>query len=194
VEVVPNFVRPANHDVAPTKEWVFIGRLSPEKGIDRLLDSWPTDESLDIIGDGPLIGKLKLQAVAHQKIRLLGPQSRESLLECLGQYTGLIMPSLWAEGIPTVVLEALARGVPIVASHHVAAAAALRRRGVAVQFDPAESRDATGRALAAVRRGGGAMRARCIALHAEEYSPKVWNARMEMIYAQVIASESTTGG
>src|SRR5215207_1805875 len=173
VEVVPNFVHPASHDMAPTKDWVFVGRLSGEKGLDRLLDCWPTGEALDVIGDGPLIGRLKKQALAHQEVKFLGLQPRERLLECLSQYSGLVMPSMWAEGLPTVVLEALARGVPVVASHHVAAAAALRRRGVAVQFDPTGSRDATRGALAAVRRGGAAMRARCVALQAEEYSPKV---------------------
>jgi glycosyltransferase involved in cell wall biosynthesis len=188
VKVVPNFVHPASHDMTPTKGWVFVGRLSPEKGLDRLLNSWPTEEALDVIGDGPLIGRLEGQALAHQEVKFLGPQPRERVLECLSQYSGLVVPSMWAEGIPTVVLEALARGVPIVASHHVAAAAALRLRGVAVQFDPTESRDATRSALAAVRRSGAAMRARCVALHAEEYAPQVWSARMEAIYAQVIAS------
>lgn len=188
VEVVPNFVHPASHDMAPSKAWVFVGRLSAEKGLDRLLECWPTGEALDVIGDGPLIGRLRAQAAAYQKVRFLGRQPRDDVLEGLNQYSGLVIPSMWAEGLPTVVLEALARGVPVVASHHVAAAAALRRRGVAVQFDPTGSRDATRRALAAVRRNGAAMRARCVALHAEEYSPKVWTARMETIYAKVLAS------
>ncbi len=186
VELVPNFVHPASYDKAPTKAWVFVGRLSPEKGLDRLLDCWPTGEALDVIGDGPLIGKLKRQALAHQEVRFLGRQPRERLLKCLSQYSGLVMPSLWAEGLPTVALEALARGVPVVASQHISAAAVLRRRGVAVQFDPTESRDATMRALAAVRRGGAAMRARSVALYAEEYSPEVWTARMETIYAELL--------
>jgi glycosyltransferase involved in cell wall biosynthesis len=192
VEVVPNFVYSATHNLVPTKGWIFVGRLTPEKGLDRLLDFWPSEEPLDVIGAGPLLGRLRRQALARQKVKFLGPQPREHLLGSLGQYSGLIMPSMWTEGLPTVFLEALARGVPIVTSNHVAAAAALSRLGVAVQFDPTASEDSTRRALAAVRRGGVAMRARCVALHAQEYSPEVWRARIETIYAQVIASQYTT--
>jgi glycosyltransferase involved in cell wall biosynthesis len=188
VELVPNFVPSASHALHPTKSWVFVGRLTPEKGLDRLLDCWPKGEPLDVIGDGPLLGRLKMQARAYQEIKFLGRVPREHLLGYLSQYTGLIMPSMCAEGLPTVVLEALARGLPIVASCHMAAAASLCRRGVAVQFDPTRH-DSTRGALAAVRYGGAEMRAKCFAEHAEEYSPHVWSARMEAIYKQVIASQ-----
>jgi glycosyltransferase involved in cell wall biosynthesis len=38
--------------------WIFAGRLSAEKGIISLIQSWPSHEKLDVAGDGPLLNQI----------------------------------------------------------------------------------------------------------------------------------------
>ena len=67
---------------------------------------------LKIAGDGPL------RPVLHDLpgVEYLGQCSRAHVLELLKQAALLIVPSLWYEGFPMVVVEALACGTPVVAS------------------------------------------------------------------------------
>ncbi|MBU4555322.1 MAG: glycosyltransferase, partial [Actinobacteria bacterium] len=55
---------------------VFVGRLSPEKGILGLLRTWPLDAPrLRVIGDGPLLDPVRSLASGQPNIVVLGPQS-----------------------------------------------------------------------------------------------------------------------
>jgi glycosyltransferase involved in cell wall biosynthesis len=99
-----------------------IGRLSPEKGVDRALQvhravtQKVADARLLIAGEGP--EGARLQRYAEElgvggSVRWLG--YRESLGEVYRQLTVLLIPSR-SEGLPNVALEAMAYGVPVVAS------------------------------------------------------------------------------
>jgi glycosyltransferase involved in cell wall biosynthesis len=94
--------------------WVFIGRLSREKGIDRLIAEWPPGERLRVLGDGPLRPELQV-AAAGKRIEFLGRQPRAEVLAVLRRSFGLVFPSRWYETFGLVYIEALAAGVPTVA-------------------------------------------------------------------------------
>lgn len=108
-------------DVSKTDEsLVFIGRLDRQKGVDILLDA-ATDlllgnqeRQLFLIGDGPLRSRLEAEisnsAVANQ-IHLLG--YRSDALTLLSKAKAFLFPSRW-EGMPNVVMEAMALGLPLI--------------------------------------------------------------------------------
>lgn len=97
--------------------FVFVGRLCKEKGIEFLCETFSkTEYPLNIIGDGPL--KIQLEEKYKQKsnIHFLGWKSAEETLDIIRKSKMLIFPSLWYEASPLVVLEALSQGVPCVVS------------------------------------------------------------------------------
>jgi len=100
-----------------------VGRLSPEKAFPGLIEAFAKvrksgmDSQLDIIGDGPEREHLLAAIQAHQleaDCRLLGRQSEAAVLEHMRATDVLAMSSLM-EGLPVVLMEALAMEVPVVA-------------------------------------------------------------------------------
>lgn len=117
IAVIPNFVDDVGFSPArpPGQEWVYIGRLTEEKGVRGLLNHWPDGAMLNIFGDGPLRAEVETAAAERAGIRYHGSLLREDVPGALGEGRGLIFPSECAEGFPTVYAEALAAGRPVVA-------------------------------------------------------------------------------
>jgi len=98
---------------------VFVGRLSAEKGVAALLECWTEFQvplPLRIIGDGPLASQVQEAAAHNDAITWLGHQTRENVLTEVGNATFLVMPSLWYETFGRTIIEAFARGTPVIAS------------------------------------------------------------------------------
>lgn len=94
---------------------VYVGRLSEEKGILQLLRAWAPDAPhLEVIGDGPLRSQVELDVAGKANISYRGAQDHRGAREALRRARVLAFPSLWFEGLPLVVLEALSEGTPIV--------------------------------------------------------------------------------
>lgn len=97
------------------------GRLSREKGFDLLIDAARTvvakrDVGIAIFGEGPLRGQLGRQiAAAGLQDRVVLAGQRGDLRSLLPGLDALVVPSR-TEGLPTIVLEGMAAGVPIVAA------------------------------------------------------------------------------
>jgi glycosyltransferase involved in cell wall biosynthesis len=189
IDLVPNFV-PFGKSTAATRGWVYVGRLGPEKGIDRLLRNWPQGQPLDVIGDGELAEQVGKQMAMRPEINAIGLLPREQLLGTLASYCGVIVPSVWSEGLPTIVLEAFARGVPAVMSNYVSAADQMWAAGAAVVYDPMAGPAALHRALDEVAKRGDGMRNAAQLLHAREYAPEIWQARIDTIYEDIAALRS----
>lgn len=121
IVVKPNFIRvdPGLGDGSGGYA-VFVGRLAPEKGIDTLLGAWSKynlDLPLTILGDGPLAEAVRQAAQANPRIRWLGHQSADRVLEIVGAAKFLLLPSVWYEGLPKIIVEAFSRGTPVIASN-----------------------------------------------------------------------------
>jgi len=147
ISLVPGFgptvVRPVNE--AARAGWVFVGRLSSEKGLLELLGSWPDVEPLDVIGEGP--ERAEAERHAPRNVRFLGEVPHREVLRMYSNYRGLLFPGKCIEGAhPMVIREALAAGTPIVASDSSSAAELLRRHGGGVIYSP-ESRSSLRAAL-----------------------------------------------
>jgi glycosyltransferase involved in cell wall biosynthesis len=118
--VKPNFVGPdVQWGTARGGYAVYAGRLSPEKGIETLLAAWMkvgVKLPLYIVGDGPQAELVAAAAKRNPMIRPLGFKSRLETLRIVGDASVVLVPSTGLEGCPLLVLEALASGIPIVAS------------------------------------------------------------------------------
>ncbi len=99
-----------------------IGRFTAQKGFEYCLDAVPQvvqalpGAKFWIIGDGELDSCLKEKAKTlgvEDSVVFLG--RREDIQQLFGQMTLFVLPSIY-EGLPTVVLESMACGVPVVAS------------------------------------------------------------------------------
>jgi glycosyltransferase involved in cell wall biosynthesis len=188
VEVVPNFVPAGPRISSPEREgWVYVGRLSGEKGVEELLRRWPAGVPLDLVGDGPLADAVRAVARHRPEVRMVGTVAREQLLHRLGTYKGLVLPSMCAEQLPTAVLEAMAAGTPSVLSHHVNAAEQLRTLGAAETFDPVAP--GLEGVLGEVDIAWSSMSAAARAVYEKEYAPEVWLARVQAIYREVVNSD-----
>ncbi len=119
--IKPNFVENVIENIRTTytPNFLYIGRLSEEKGVDVLIKALSIhDFNLIIIGDGPL--KPKVEALASAKpniVKYLGFQDKTGIYDNLNLCTALIMPSIWYEGMPITLLEAFSAGVPVIASN-----------------------------------------------------------------------------
>lgn len=131
--IKPNFLsEPLAVNAGDKKAAVFIGRLSPEKGIEDLLAAWEGIEyPLVIAGDGPLreyvAATIAKKGLSH--VTYLGRVDRAAMAGIYGEALFLVFPSRWYEGMSMVVLEALSAGVPVLCSDAVAMASDLAGAG-----------------------------------------------------------------
>lgn len=117
IDVKPNFVSdPGEPDPAvPREGLLYVGRLSPEKGVDVLLQAAAeSGVPLRIAGDGPEFAALRAKAPGN--VNFLGALARPAVMAEMAKARALVVPSLWYEGFPMVVVEALANGTPVIAS------------------------------------------------------------------------------
>jgi glycosyltransferase involved in cell wall biosynthesis len=110
--VAPNFL-PAGLDsgveISGARHgWLVVARLTEEKGVVELLDEWPANLPLRVVGDGPL--RHEVAARAQREIEFLGPRPREAVLDLMRRSWGVIFPSRGFETFGLVYLEALATG------------------------------------------------------------------------------------
>ena len=112
---------PATRKPDGTCELLFVGRLAPQKGVDILLNALAlifTGWRLRIAGDGPEREHLSALATTlglADRVTFLGWTQRDALPELYRSADVFVFPS-YDEGMPNVVLEALASGLPIVAT------------------------------------------------------------------------------
>ena len=112
-------------DLPPDDELLlYVGRLSPEKGPDLLLDAVARLATprprlrLVLVGAGPLEPALQRRAVAlgvGDRCRFAGRQPQAEVARWLNAASVLVLASR-AEGVPNVVVEAIASGTPVVAT------------------------------------------------------------------------------
>ncbi|MGQ9506355.1 MAG: glycosyltransferase family 4 protein [Candidatus Bathycorpusculaceae bacterium] len=99
----------------------YLGRLSPEKGVDilvpaiKLITSRDEDIKVVIAGDGPLRGLIERELekeIKNGRVKLLGWLPHEKVPEFLSKIRLLLMPS-YTEGLPSALIETMACGTPV---------------------------------------------------------------------------------
>ncbi len=93
-----------------------VGRIAPEKGLDRLLSMWRDlpDVPLHVVGDGDPGYVRWLRSSAPGNVRFFGPMDAASLVS-MYQGARLAVFTPYAEELGIAPLEAMACGVPVVA-------------------------------------------------------------------------------
>jgi glycosyltransferase involved in cell wall biosynthesis len=96
---------------------LFVGRLSPEKGIAAILGAARSGHfplPLYIVGSGPLEDEVRAAAVPG-RVEFLGKKSSAEVHQLLQGAKMLLAPSMWHEaGVPLVIGEAYSAGVPVI--------------------------------------------------------------------------------
>ena len=115
--MLPNLVQISSRFRAEAEKntlFLFLGRLSPEKGIRHFCEAIRSTHSQGlVIGDGDLKPQLQAQ---YPEITFTGWLNRIQILEHFRKTRCLIFPSLWYEVCPLVPIEAKAYGIPVIAS------------------------------------------------------------------------------
>jgi glycosyltransferase involved in cell wall biosynthesis len=117
IVVKPNFVDlPQVRLDSPRSGALFVGRLSREKGVYTIADAFRTLRSshatLHAIGDGPDAAALS----GIQGVHLHGPKPSVEIYDAMARAAYLLMPSIWYENFPRVLVEAFACGLPVITS------------------------------------------------------------------------------
>jgi glycosyltransferase involved in cell wall biosynthesis len=145
IVVKPNFVDPdpgpGPHDGGYA---LFVGRLSPEKGVRTLLAAWERlgpGIPLKIAGDGPLAREVARACERHPLIEWLGAQPLERVYALMGAAALVIAPSEWYETFGRVVVEAYAKGTPVIAPGLGALAELVEDGRTGLRFRPGNPED-----------------------------------------------------
>ncbi|PIZ98702.1 MAG: hypothetical protein COX77_03725 [Candidatus Komeilibacteria bacterium CG_4_10_14_0_2_um_filter_37_10] len=116
--ILPNFTFSSAQNYIPTNYFVYVGRISKEKGVATLLQvaaQLPRSRFV-IVGEGPARVSLQKQ-YALTNVEWLGQQSSDKISKIIGQARALLIPSEWPENCPLVILESFATGTPVIASN-----------------------------------------------------------------------------
>lgn len=119
--IKPNFLfKPSHLPVYQHEQYaLFMGRISPEKGIEYLIDAFKDlSFRLKIVGTGEesYVKTLKERANNNPLIEFCGFADGEKKACLLSQASFLVVPSIWYENFPMTILEAYSYGKPVVAS------------------------------------------------------------------------------
>lgn len=179
-------------DEAVDNQLAYVGRLSPEKGIESLLEAWRRANRpgrLVIAGDGPSDGVLRSMADGDDTVSFLGRLTPDEAIVVMARSKAIVIPSLWGEPFPRTGVEALSVGTPVfgAASGGIVELIVKERAGAVY---PAGDVDALSRLIGRLfsdQQWASRLREDARAVFAERYAPQVILKRTEEIYRWAIA-------
>jgi glycosyltransferase involved in cell wall biosynthesis len=171
---------------------MYLGRLSPEKGVATLLSAWDALDDpppLTIAGTGPLEPEVRAAADRSHRIEYLGFADDEEVDRVMKDAMYLVLPSVNYEGFPKTIVEAFARGTPVLASRLGAMTEAIEDGVTGRHFAAGDSTDlaAVVRELQNDQAATVAMREPARSVFLEKYTPDRNYAIMMQIYRQALA-------
>ncbi len=125
VRYLPYFLPDSELAPAPSfterpPHFFFGGRLDETKGVEQLLSAFarvPAPATLKIAGWGPLEAMVVAAAAKNDRIVFLGARPRPEVFAELAKSRALLLPSIWEDNCPLIMLEAQARATPVIGSN-----------------------------------------------------------------------------
>ncbi|WP_091081049.1 glycosyltransferase family 4 protein [Micromonospora nigra] len=190
IVVKPNGIPDPGRPAPLGEGFFFLGRLSPEKGLGVLLDAWRRHPDgalgpLRIAGDGELRHLAEAAAAERADVTYLGSLDRDGVRATMAQSAVVIAASLWHDVLPTVVIEAMASGRPVLGTdlggipYLVGADDPTGAVGWVVPADPA----AMAAALPVAAAGAAALSAPARLRYERTFHPDVVTKRLIDVYA-----------
>ena len=123
---------------------LFVGRLTPEKGVETLLAAWEkvkTPAKLIIVGEGPLDDRVKTYCAGKKNAEWLGPKSSSEVKELMGDATVLVLASEWYEPFGRVAIESFSKATPVIASRLAGMPEIVHDQQTGLLFNPGDASD-----------------------------------------------------
>lgn len=97
---------------------LFLGRLSPEKGVQTLIEAARKLRvgRIKVAGLGPLEGQVRSAAEEIQKLEFVGYVAGRQKVDLIQRACAMVVPSEWYENFPISVVESMSLGTPVIAS------------------------------------------------------------------------------
>lgn len=130
---------------------MYAGRIDTDKGVHIAIEAlgclsdYPWNITLDIIGEGDSAYMEQLQDIIQmygleKRVNFLGHQPREKVLAAYTRYDVALLPSIWVEPFGNVMLEAMAHGVPMIATNQGGPAETIVHRDNGLLIPPNDAR------------------------------------------------------
>lgn len=178
--------RPENAPLDPSDCILYAGRLSPEKGVDVLLRALVEvpELRLKIAGEGESEAesrRLTAELGLNGRVDFCGKLPVGELSRLMAACRALVLPSVWYENMPLVMLEALAQGRPVVASRIGGLPEIIRQGENGFLFTPGDA-SALGDSLRRLLTGDQAAFSAAARASAERFSADSHLERLTAIY------------
>jgi glycosyltransferase involved in cell wall biosynthesis len=210
VKVVPNGV-PAITPIdcrtrSKTQQWRLglIALMRPRKGIEIALKSLAELKRMKAPVQLELIGVFETEAYQNHILKLIQDLGLQDIVTWTGftndipsalhRLDALLLPSLFGEGMPMVVLEALAAGVPVVATRVEGTPEVIRDTIEGVLAEPGDVNSCVDRILYLTgdRQRWEQMSQSAVRRHRSEYSDQSMALRIARIYADILRCPAST--
>ena len=198
---IPNFL-PGGTVFAPVPceaqaKLLYLGRLTPEKGVPTLLNALAAcpDACLEIAGEGPQRAELEQQVRdlgLGDRVKFLGFLTGQPLTERLNACRAVVLPSEWYENGPYSVMEALAAGKPVLGSRIGGIPEMVQEGQTGFLFRPGDAEDlaaAIGRLYGLTEEGYQALCRSAAAFAAETFSEEAYLAQLLPIYERLTGKQ-----
>ncbi|MBB2195928.1 glycosyltransferase [Gluconacetobacter sp. 1c LMG 22058] len=150
LDVIPIGVEAAAPAAGPAEQFVFAGRFVDKKGVATLIDALRVlaerglMPSVVLAGDGPLLPAMRAYAAGLETVRFTGWLAAADLSALMERAIALVVPSVVSaggdrEGLPSVAVEAMARGVPVIGSDQSGLADVLQPFGAGIVVPAADA-------------------------------------------------------
>lgn len=146
IAVKPNFLQD-DPGIGPElgDYMLFVGRMTPEKGILTVLKAWQqlSGIPLKVVGDGPIFEEAQAFVQEHhlKDVELLGRQKPDETLKLMKGARCLVFPSEWYETFGRVAIEAFAAGTTVIAAKIGAITEVVDHEKTGLHFTPGDADD-----------------------------------------------------
>ena len=166
--------------------FLFLGRLSPEKGLGLLLEAWQRHPdgslgTLRVAGDGAERTLVERVAAERTDVTYLGSLDAAGVRKAMADSAVVVVCPRWHDVLPTVVIEALAAGRPVLGTALGGVPYLVGDAGWVVEPSAAALAEALTRARAQARERAGGARAR----YESTFHPDVTLRALLDVYASV---------